>query len=170
MPGLKTGVVWAGRPEHANDFRRSLDLAALAPVFAVPGVSFASLQVGPRAADRQALPAAEIADLSSKLVDFAETAGAVAALDLVITVDTAVAHLAGALGKPVWLLLPRVTDWRWLLGRNDSPWYPTMRLHRQRQGEAWPEVVARLAGELAAVAQGDTARLAPLQAQGERDL
>jgi Flp pilus assembly protein TadD len=166
MPGLKAGVVWAGSPEHANDFRRSLRLAALAPVLAVPGVTFVSLQVGPRAADRQTRPAAKIADLSSKLVDFAETAAAVAALDLVITVDTAVAHLAGALGKPVWLLLPWVTDWRWLLGRADSPWYPTMRLYRQQQGEAWRDVAARVAEELVAVAQGDMARLTPPQTQG----
>jgi Flp pilus assembly protein TadD len=141
MQGLRTGLVWAGSAEHANDFRRSLGLAALAPVLAVPGVSFASLQVGPRTADRKTQPAAKILDLASRLTDFAETAGAVAALDLVITVDTAAAHLAGALGKPVWLLLPWITDWRWLLGREDSPWYPTMRLYRQRQGEAWQEVV-----------------------------
>jgi tetratricopeptide (TPR) repeat protein len=168
MQGLKAGLVWAGRPEHVNDFRRSLDLATLAPLLAVPGVSFASLQVGPRARDIKAQAPRKLDDLSPRLDDFAATAGAVAPLDLVITVDTAVAHLAGALGKPVWVLLPWVTDWRWLIGREDNPWYPTMRLFRQRQGEAWSDVVVRLASELAAAAQGDRSRLAPFQAAGER--
>jgi tetratricopeptide (TPR) repeat protein len=166
MRGLRVGLVWAGRPEHANDHRRSFDLAALAPVLGVAGVSFVSLQVGPRAAD--AAKHSAIADLSKKLVDFAETAGAVAALDLVITVDTAVAHLAGALGKPTWVLLPEVTDWRWLIGREDNPWYPTMRLFRPRHGEGRAEVVARIAAELAAVAGGDSTRLAPFREAGER--
>jgi tetratricopeptide (TPR) repeat protein len=167
MQGLKAGVVWAGNPEHANDMRRSLSLATLAPVLAVPGVSFVSLQVGPRAADA-ARPAGKIADLPSTLDDFADTAGAVAALDLVLTVDTATAHLAGAMGKPTWVLLPWVSDWRWLIGREDNPWYPTMRLFRQREGEAWADVVARVAAELDAVVQGDATRLAPFKAQGER--
>ena len=168
MPGLKTAVVWAGRPEHANDFRRSLDFPALAPIFAVPGVSFVSLQVGPQAAALAAHPTIKVADLSSQLEDFAETAGAIAALDLVIAVDTSVAHLAGALGKPVWVLLPWVTDWRWLLGREDSPWYPTMRLFRSRQDETLHHVVARVATELAAVASGAAARLTPFKEAGER--
>ena len=129
MRGLKAGMVWAGNPEHSNDLRRSLDLTALAPLLATPAISFASLQVGPRAADLRKLPAAaNVIDLSARLADFAETAAAIEQLDLVITVDTSVAHLAGGLGKPTWLLLPWVTDWRWLLGREDSPWYPTMRL------------------------------------------
>jgi tetratricopeptide (TPR) repeat protein len=168
LPGLKVGLVWAGRPEHANDHRRSLDLAALVPLCALPGVSFASLQVGPHAADLAGQRALKIADLSPQLADFAETAGAVAALDLVITVDTAVAHLAGALGKPVWVLLPEVTDWRWLLGREDNPWYPTMRLFRRQACEGWEKVIPRVAGELAAAAAGDTVRLTPFRAAGER--
>jgi hypothetical protein len=161
MPGVKIGLVWAGSAEHANDFRRSLPFAALAPVLAVAGASFASLQVGPRSRDRKGRLAARVTDLSKELVDFSETAAAIAALDLVVAVDTAVAHLAGALGKPVWLLLPAVTDWRWLLGRADSPWYPTMRIFRQRDGEAWPDVITRIATELAAVAQGERQRLLP---------
>ncbi len=167
MRGLKVGVVFAGRPEHANDFRRSLDLSTLAPVLAVADVSFASLQVGPRAGDVTA-QAGKVANLSPQLTDFAETAGAIAALDLVIAVDTSVAHLAGALGKPTWVLLPLVTDWRWLIDREDNAWYPTMRLFRQGQGEGWSDVIARVAAELAAVAQGDTARLTPFRAAGER--
>jgi tetratricopeptide (TPR) repeat protein len=167
-PGLKVGIVWAGRPEHANDFRRSLNLETLAPLFAVPGVSFASLQIGPHAADLAANKTLPIEDLSPRLGDFAETAGAVAALDLIVAVDTSVAHLAGALGKPVWVLLPTISDWRSLFDREDNPWYPTMRLFRQREGEPWANVIARLETELRAAAQGDTARLAPFREAGER--
>ncbi|MGA2127269.1 MAG: tetratricopeptide repeat protein [Xanthobacteraceae bacterium] len=169
MRGLKVGLVWAGNPEHANDLRRSLDLAALAPLLAAPSVSFASLQVGPRAADlRKSRAAANVLDLSAGLTDFVETAAAIEQLDLIITVDTSVAHLAGALGKPTWLLLPWVTDWRWLLGREDSPWYPTMRLFRQRRDQPWAEIVVRVAAELAAAAGSDAARLVPFRAEGER--
>ncbi|MDR3464788.1 MAG: tetratricopeptide repeat protein [Xanthobacteraceae bacterium] len=170
LKGLKVGLVWAGNPEHVNDMRRSLGLGTLARVLAVGGVSFVSLQVGPRAADlnRPENRAPDITDLSRELTDFVETAGAVMALDLVIAVDTSVAHLAGALGKPVWLLLPWVSDWRWMLGREDNPWYPTMRLFRQARGEDWPAVTARMADELAAVAVGDRARLTPYRAEGER--
>src|SRR5262249_13014555 len=111
---------------------------------------------------------AAIEDLGGQFGDFSDTAGAVAALDLVITVDTSVAHLAGALGKPVWVLLPWVTDWRWMLHREDNPWYPTMRLFRQKQGEDWSGVIARLVAELQAVTQGDRTRLAPFKGDGER--
>ena len=141
--------MWAGNPEHVNDSRRSLDLHMLAPLFAVRGVSFASLQFGPRAADLKKLKGAS--NVRSRIWrrefgDFAETAGAVSALDLVITVDTSVAHLAGALGKPVWVLLPWVTDWRWMLNREDNPWYPTMRLFRQNgQRRGLADVIARVA-------------------------
>ena len=119
----------------------------------VPGTSFASLQFGPHAADLKQLSrrARPIDDLSPDLTDFADTAAAITALDLVITVDTSVAHLAGALGKPVWVLTPWVTHWRWMLVREDSPWYPTMRLFRQQKGEdrgptssrAWPRSFKR---------------------------
>jgi tetratricopeptide (TPR) repeat protein len=170
MTGLKVGLVWAGNPDHVNDHRRSVDLKLLAPLVAVPGTSFASLQVGPRAADLKKLKSAKhaIEDLSPAFVDFVESAAAVSALDLVITVDTSTAHLAGALGKPVWVLLPTVTDWRWMLHREDNPWYPTMRLFRQKRGEDWPSVIARVTTELAAVAKGNTLRLMPFRAQGER--
>jgi tetratricopeptide (TPR) repeat protein len=169
MKGLKVGLVWAGNPEHVNDTRRSLDPKLLEPLFAVPGVSFASLQVGARTADLKKLKGAPaIEDIGSQLDDFTDTAGAVGALDLIVTVDTSVAHLAGALGKPAWVLLPWVTDWRWMLNRDDNPWYPTMRLFRQKRGEDRADVIVRLAGELTAVAQGDAARLMPFQAEGER--
>ncbi len=183
MEGLKVGVVWAGNPDHVNDTRRSIDLTRLAPLLAVPGASFASLQFGPRTADLKKLNkdrrdgTPPIEDLAPEFEDFVDTAAAIAALDLVITVDTSVAHVAGALGKPVWVLLPWVTDWRWLLHREDNPWYPTMRLFRQAStppspaGNAsgdWAEVIARVTAELQAVARGETARLAPFQAEGER--
>jgi ADP-heptose:LPS heptosyltransferase len=120
-------------------------------------VSWASLQLGAPAAaaalQGQAPEGAALVDLAPELIDLAETAAAIAQLDLVVAVDTAVAHLAGALGRPVWVLLPAVPDWRWLLGREDSPWYPTMRLFRQRRAGDWDDVVARVAAALAALAR-----------------
>jgi Flp pilus assembly protein TadD len=138
--GLKVGLAWAGNPQHKNDRNRSIALERLAPLFEVAGVRWFSLQVGERAADLVHAPAGRIADLAERLTDFAETAAAVAGLDLVIAVDTAVAHLAGALGKPVWVLLPFVPDWRWLIDRADSPWYPTARLFRQPGRDDWESV------------------------------
>jgi tetratricopeptide (TPR) repeat protein len=170
MRGFKVGLVWAGNPEHVNDARRSLDLSTLTPLFTVRDTSFASLQVGASAADLKAsrFSQLDIKDLSGELNDFSDTAGAIAALDLLITVDTSVAHIAGALAKPVWTLLPWVTDWRWMLAREDCPWYPTMRLFRQQRDEDWRVVIARVAEELQAVASGDIARLQPFKAAGER--
>ena len=170
MSGLKVGLVWAGNPEHVNDHRRSVDLSLLAPMLATTGASFASLQVGPRAADLNKLKGSSLAieDLAPAFDDFQESAAAVTALDLMITVDTSAAHLAGALGKPVWVLLPEVTDWRWMRHREDNPWYPNMRLFRPQDGEPWDDVIARVARELAAVAAGDVTRLMPFKAEGER--
>jgi tetratricopeptide (TPR) repeat protein len=168
LGGIRVGLVWAGNPAHVNDFRRSFDLAMLAPLLGLSGVSFVSLQVGPRAKDLHHIDGPAIPDLSPELRSFADSAAAISALDLVIAVDTAVAHLAGGLGKPVWMLLPWVSDWRWLTSREDSPWYPTMRLFRQRTDGDRGEVIARVARELAAVAAGDGARLAPFRAAGER--
>jgi len=169
MKGLRVGVVWAGNPDHVNDTRRSIKLPLLAPLFAVRGTSFASLQFGPRAADLKKLKRkATIDDIGNKFEDFVDTAAAINALDLVITVDTSVAHIAGALGKPVWVLLPWVTDWRWLLNREDNPWYPTMRLFRQKKGEEWEDVITRVEKELKAVVAGDGERLTPFKAEGER--
>lgn len=144
----RVGLVWAGNPIHENDLNRSIGLARLLPLIADRHAHFFSLQVGRPPAELQAVTDGVIHDLSAGLVDFGETAGAIEALDLVISVDTAVAHLAGALGKPVWLLLPHVPDWRWLLGRDDSPWYPTMRLFRQPRRGDWDEVIARMRQEL----------------------
>jgi tetratricopeptide (TPR) repeat protein len=160
LPGLKVGVVWAGdthagRPAGAAvDRRRSLRLAQLAPLARVPGLSFISLQKGPPAEQAADPPLGlRLTDFTAELTDFADTADLIAALDLVIAVDTAVAHLAGALGKPVWILSRYEGDWRWLNGREDSPWYPTARLFHQRSAGAWDEVVERLAAALPAAGE-----------------
>ncbi len=140
------GLVWAGNPAHSNDARRSIPLAALAPLITLPGIAFASLQVGPAAAQIEARFG--IPDASPYLRDFAATARLISRLDLVISVDTATAHLAGALGKPVWLMLPYAPDWRWMAGRCDSPWYASARLFRQSRPGDWDGVVARIAEAL----------------------
>ncbi len=134
------GLVWAGNPAHSNDERRSMPFAALAPLLA-SGRRFVSLQVGPRAADAAGSP---VRDLSSCLTDYARTAAIVSALDLVISVDTSVAHLAGALGVPCWVLLPQAPDWRWILGRDTTPWYRHTRLFRQPYPGDWQEPISRV--------------------------
>ncbi|MCC7487798.1 MAG: tetratricopeptide repeat protein [Burkholderiales bacterium] len=165
--GLRVGLAWAGISEHANDRNRSLPLAALAPLAAAKDAVFYSLQKGPAATQGRAPPAGlRLVDLTGELADFAETAALAAELDLVISVDTAVAHLAGALGKPVWTLIPYVPDWRWQLAREDSPWYPTMRLFRQDAARDWSQPVARAAAALAAIAGTGAAQVA---AAPERD-
>jgi hypothetical protein len=134
----KIGVVWSGNPSHKNDRKRSCDAALFGALAAIEGVALISLQKGAAADAIAALP--EITNLGPLLDDFADTAAALARLDLVISVDTAVAHLAGALGLPVWLLLPFAPDWRWMLERADSPWYPTMGVFRQPRPGDWPGV------------------------------
>jgi tetratricopeptide (TPR) repeat protein len=153
MPGLRVGLAWAGNARHINDLRRSIGLASLMPLLGAAGVSFVSLQVGQRAADIGVLPRGAVTDISADLTDFAETAGAILSLDLVIGVDTAVVHLAGALGKPAWILLPFSPDWRWMLDRENSPWYPSLRLYRQPALGDWHSVVGRLRADLANVAR-----------------
>ncbi len=148
---LRVGLAWAGNPLHSNDRRRSMPAACLAPVAAIELANMVSLQTGPTARDGADL--AGVADRSAQLTDWAETAAAISVLDLVITVDTAVAHLAGALGIPVWLMLPHAPDWRWMLGREDTPWYSGMRLFRQDSPGDWDGVVRRVTAALAAVAQ-----------------
>jgi len=155
-PGVKVGLVWAGSPRpHLRqasivDRRRSLSLARLNPLTALPGAVFVSLQKGEAAAEAAQPPAGTtLLDWTEELVDFADTAALIEALDLVIGVDTAVIHAAGALGKPVWLLNRFDTDWRWLLDREDSPWYPSLRLFRQERFGDWESAVARAAAALA---------------------
>ncbi|WP_206997995.1 tetratricopeptide repeat protein [Trinickia mobilis] len=160
---LKVGLVWAGgnRPHvpelRKNDARRSLALARLAPLLEVPDVQFFSLQKGPPAQQLAALSehreaSRGVVDLTEEITDFADTAALVSNLDLVISVDTSTAHLAGAIGKPVWVLNRLDTCWRWMLGRDDSPWYPAVRLFRQPTLGDWDSVIASVGRALAALA------------------
>ncbi len=150
---LRVGLVWAGSPHtaefeaHLRDHRRSLPLACLAGLADLAGVQFVSLQKGVPPPDIDGL---HLTDLMATAGDFADTAAIVAALDLVIAVDTAVAHLAGALGKPVWLLSRFDACWRWMHGRATSPWYPTMRIYREDRPHSWPAVITRIRHDLAA--------------------
>jgi tetratricopeptide (TPR) repeat protein len=146
--GLRVGLVWSGSIEHTNDLNRSIPLADLAPLLEIQQITFISLQKEVRDHDQALLAQSSIVDYGERLHDFADTAALIATLDLVITVDTSVAHLAGALGKPVWILLPHIPDWRWLLERTDSPWYPTARLYRQPTAADWQSVVRNVAGDV----------------------
>ena len=146
---LKLGLVWAGNPIHPKDHLRSLPPGTLARLGNVQGVSFYSLQKENSGQPTSAPPAEfRMVNLTEDLRDFSDTAALIANLDMVIAVDTAVAHLAGALAKPVWTLLPTAADARWLIGREDTPWYPTMRLFRQRTAGDWGEVIERVAEAL----------------------
>ena len=146
---FRVGVVWKGSHHHQRNTWRSPGLAALRSLFDVPGVHWVSLQKDDEAKDlrTQELTSTLLA-LGGRLGDFSDTAAAMAHLDLIISPDTAVAHLAGALGRPTWLMLPHVAEWRWLMARNDSPWYPTMRLFRQGTRGDWAEAVGRMAVDL----------------------
>jgi tetratricopeptide (TPR) repeat protein len=149
--GLRIGLAWSGHPANTKDHERSIPFAHFAPLLAVAGAHFVSLQKDVRPADADAFHQCNgILDLGTDLRDFADTAAVIANLDLVITVDTAVAHLAGAMGKPVWVLLPRTPDFRWLLDRDTSPWYPSARLFRKAGMDTWDAVIARVAAELSA--------------------
>jgi hypothetical protein len=150
--GFNVGLAWAGAPraespaQAAFDRRRSLPHETLAPILAISGIKFFSLQKG-------YLAGSGMMDFMAEMADFADTAALIANLDLVISVDTAIAHLAGAMGKPVWLLNRLDTDWRWLTERSDTPWYPTMRIFRQRSGGDWDGVVAEVADALVGVSR-----------------
>jgi Tfp pilus assembly protein PilF len=151
----RVGLVWASQSGHRTAAAKSVALRELAQLCEVPGVRFYSLQLGAAARERETAPTGmRIADLSAQLADFSESAAAIENLDLVISVDTAAAHLAGAMGRPVWTLLKFAPDWRWLLGREDSPWYPTMRLFRQESPGDWRQPVARVQESLRALAAG----------------
>ena len=148
---LRVGLVWSGNPKHDNDRNRSIPLRMLARILDVDA-TFVSLQKDPRPDDRATLlERPGIIDLTSHLTDFAETAALVSCLDLVITADTSVAHLAGALGRPTWILLPYTPDYRWLLDRDDSPWYPTVRLFRQAATREYGGVLDSVRTELLAL-------------------
>jgi tetratricopeptide (TPR) repeat protein len=148
----KVGLVWAGNPSHLNDRARSMPPEAIPLLVNVERVHFFSLQIGERSADlKRAELMGKIAGVNSQMKDFAATAAIIEQLDLVISVDTSTAHLAGALAKPIWLLLPFAPDWRWLLGRDDTPWYPTMRLFRQQQPGDWVGVAQSVRQQLQAM-------------------
>jgi len=152
--GLRVGVAWAGNPQHENDKNRSCHFGELLPLLEVPGVRRYSLQKGPAVSQvREIGCEGLIRDLGTGFRDFVDTARAVERLDLVIAVDTSVIHLAGALGRPAWVMLPFAPDWRWQLGRDDTPWYPTVRLYRQPRPGDWPAVFVRAAGDLRALAR-----------------
>ena len=149
-PGAKrrVGLCWAGNPGHGNDRNRSLALARLAPLFDVPGIAWFSLQHGERAGEIASAHGEQALAPLPPDATLSDTAALVAELDLVISVDTSIAHLAGALARPVWILLPFAPDWRWQLERDDSPWYPTARLFRQERARDWQSVVERVRSAL----------------------
>jgi hypothetical protein len=159
-PRLRVGIVWQGNPGHKGDRKRSVRLQQFAPLAELPGVRLISLQKGVGREQLEKLPGLAL-DLGPELTDLADTAAVIRNLDLVISVDTVVAHLAGALAAPVWVVLPKVPDWRWLLQREDSPWYPTMRLFRQAEHGQWDDVFQRIHHALAALGSGFRSHLAP---------
>jgi hypothetical protein len=138
-------LVWAGRPTHLNDLNRSMSLDQLAPL-AIPGVTYVSIQKGPSENNAQTPPAGmNLISLSPLINNFEDTAAILSIVDLLISVDSSPVHLAGALGRPAWVMLPRLPDWRWLLERSDTPWYPSVRLFRQQRSRDWSSVVAEIA-------------------------
>lgn len=149
-PGkMKVGIVWAGAGIHKNDRHRSMRLEQLALLSQVPGVAFYSLQLGPAAAQTKSLPPGmKLIDWTSDIYDFADTAALIANLDLVIAVDTAAVHVAGTLGKPVWIMLHTVPDWRWQTVGERTPWYPSARLFRQSTPGSWSTVVEQVKAAL----------------------
>jgi hypothetical protein len=151
---LRVGLVWSGNPKHKNDYNRSVPLRILSGILDADA-TFVSLQKDAKSDDKAVLlDRSQIVDLTASLTDFAETAALISCLDLVISVDTSVAHLAGALGQPTWILLPYTPDYRWLLDRDDSPWYPTVRLFRQTETREWPSVLDRVRAELQGLIAG----------------
>jgi len=149
---LRVGLVWSGSTVHTNDSNRSLKLADLIDMLP-PNCEYISLQKEVRAVDGDVLEKSSIKSFSADLTNFTDTAALCDLMDVVISVDTSVAHLAGALGKPTWVLLPHIPDWRWLLNREDSPWYPTMRLYRQGESKSWMPVLEKLAKNIKHVDQ-----------------
>ncbi|HET9716800.1 MAG TPA: tetratricopeptide repeat protein [Pseudolabrys sp.] len=148
LPGKRIAIAWAGHAQHANDRNRSIDLRLLESLFGMEGVSFVSIQRELRSDDATVLESHGITSLGPGLVDMADTAAVTASVDLTIAVDTSVAHLAGAMGRPVWVMLPFSPDWRWTAAGERSPWYPQARLYRQRAIGDWPNVIASVVESL----------------------
>ena len=146
---LKIGMVWSGSVHFPGNHERAMTLSKLEPLLELRGFRFYSLQKGPPSSQLSSLPARlSITDLGGEFADYADTAAAIMNLDLLLTVDTSVAHMGGALGRPTWVMLSRLPDWRWLRERSDSPWYPTMRLFRQQRLNDWPSLVSEVATEI----------------------
>lgn len=149
LPRPLVGLVWAGRPTHTNDKRRSLALADLAPL-AQEGITFLALQKGPASVQAATPPPGmSLLSLGDEILDFDDTAAILSLIDVMVSVDSSPVHLAGALGCPAWVLLPFLPDWRWLLNREDTPWYPSLKLFRQRESNQWAGVLQQVAIELA---------------------
>lgn len=162
---LNVGIVWAGHPAHREDAARSCPLRAFLRLSRIPHVRLFGLQKGGAAAQAKDLAAdMPLLNLGDELDDFTDTAAVIENLDLVISVDTAVLHLAGAMAKPAWALLPSSPDWRWMLDRSDTPWYPTVKLFRQQQHGCWDDVFHRVSEELTARAAGRESAARPLSA------
>jgi len=150
---LKAGLAWAGSKRHKGDKRRSLTLAQLAPLANIPGITFFSLQKDDGSEQTSSPPAGmNLVDLAPDLADFTDTGAAIESLDLTVSVDTSIVHLAGALARPVWTLIAMPPDWRWMLDRQDTPWYPTMRLFRQTTVGDWTPVIDAVAQQLSQLA------------------
>lgn len=155
LPGKRVALAWAGHARHANDRNRSIDLKVLEPFFASEGVSFVSVQRDLRGDDAARLAEFGITDFGSRLADMTDTAAVLALADLTISVDTSVVHLAGAMGREAWVMLPFAPDWRWTLTNECSPWYPQVRLFRQRAPGDWPNVIATVRDALRSVTATD---------------
>jgi hypothetical protein len=151
LPGKRVALAWAGHARHANDRNRSIDLALLEPLLACEGVSFVSIQRDLRGDDAARLARFGITDFGPQLADMTDTAAVLALTDLSISVDTSVVHLAGAMGREAWVMLPFMPDWRWTLTHERSPWYPQVRLFRQRTPGDWPNVIATVRDALPAL-------------------
>ena len=149
LPGKRVALAWAGNPAHINDRNRSIALTRLRPLLSTPGITFVSIQRDLRAGEHELLSGEEnVVHLGAELEDFSDTAAVIALADLTLSVDTSVAHLAGAMGRPLWVLLPSWPDWRWTLTGDASPWYPDARLFRQASNGDWDSVIARVREEL----------------------
>ncbi len=145
----RVGIVWAGRPTHNNDRRRSTTLASFGPIASVPRVALISLQKGPSADQAgRYFGRAPLVNIGAEIGDYDDTMALLSSLDQVITVDTSVGHLSAALGRPTWIMLAHAPDWRWLMDREDTPWYPTVRLFRQKMAGDWAEVMRRVGAAL----------------------
>jgi hypothetical protein len=142
----RVGLVWAGRPKHNNDRNRSAMLATFAPLAALRGIALVSLQKGPSTAQAGGyFGRAPLINIGAEISDYDDTMAILQCLDVLVTVDTSVGHLAGAMDRPVWIMVARTPDWRWLLGRSDSPWYKSVRLFRQSTAGRWDKPIAEIA-------------------------